>query len=150
MKTICTQLVKIIQIKRRLIDAEMKKFGISRTGWQALLWLENIGPCTQKELLMNMDIDAGHLARVLDEFETKNYITRRPTKADRRCLLVEITDYGQQHIMPIVRETIAKEDAILFQGVSDEEKQSLQQLLSRLEKNLEEAHNEQNNKSCNE
>lgn len=150
MKTICCQFVKILKLKRRLVDiamkTEMKEIGFTRTGWQVLFWMENLGPCTQKELLKNMEIDAGHLARVLEEFEAKNYITRSPRKEDRRCLLIETTEFAEQHLMPKVRETMAKEEAILFQGVSDEEKQSLKHLLSRLEQNLEEANHEQDHK----
>jgi len=62
--TIGFQLAKILKLKRRFIDIEMKELGLSRTGWQVLFWLTILAPCSQKELLKNLDIDAGHLARV--------------------------------------------------------------------------------------
>lgn len=137
MKTITHQIANILKLKRRLIDAEMKKVGISRTGWQVLFWMRILGSCTQKTLLNNMDIDPGHLARVLEEFEGKKYIERHPSKEDRRCLCIELTEYSREHLMPHVESTIAKEDAVLFQGVDEKDKELLSALLSKLEQNLE-------------
>lgn len=146
MKTNCQQMVNILKLVRRLIDTEMKKkmqeMGMSRTGWQVLFWMRSLKSCTQKELQNHMDIDAGHLARVLEEFEKRRYIVRSACKEDRRCLSIEMTEEGKQMLMPDVERSIAKEKSVLYQGFTEQDKTHLSQLLSRLEKNLEGIDNE--------
>ena len=67
--TLGFQLAKMAKLKRQLIDAYVADIGLSKTEWQALFWLNKLGDCTQKELLKNLDVDAGHLARVLEKLE---------------------------------------------------------------------------------
>lgn len=131
-------MINIIKLVRRFIDSEMKVVGVTRTGWQVLFWLRRLNTCTQKELLQHMDIDAAQLARVLDDFEKKNYISRRTCKEDRRCLSIEMTDFCRKTLLPHVEKTIAKEEALLSKDFSEKEKATLKKLLEKLEKNLEE------------
>ena len=140
MKVICYQMINIIKLVRRLIDEEMRTAGVTRTGWQVLFWLRRLSSCTQKELLQHMDIDAAQLARILDDLEKKNYIVRSQQQGDRRCLVIDMTQHCQNNIMPHVERTIAKENAVLSKGLSSTEMTKLQQLLAKLEKNLEEYH----------
>lgn len=135
--TIGFQLAKILKLKRRFIDIEMKELGLSRTGWQVLFWLKILGSCSQKELLKNLDIDAAHLARILEDFETKEYITRSPIKGNRRCLFIDVTPYSKQYLMPQIQATIEKESAILLDGVSDANRKLLITLLKQIETNIE-------------
>ena len=131
------QLAKIVKLKRHFIDIEMKQLGLSRTGWQVLFWLKILGSCSQKELLKNLDIDAAHLARILEDFETKGYIERSPIKDNRRCLFIEVTQYSKQHLMPQIQATIEKESAILLDGISNSERQLFIKLLNQVETNIE-------------
>ena len=134
--TIGHQLAKILNLKRKFIDSEMNKLGISRTSWQVLCWMNTLGSCSQKELLKNLDIDAGHLARVLESLEKDNYISRRQIEGNRRSLFVELTDFGKNHIMPHLKSTLIKESSILLAGLDQTEVSQLLKLLSQLEANM--------------
>lgn len=138
MKTRIYQMIKIVKLIRQFIDSEMQGVGVTRTGWQVLFWLRRLNSCTQKELLQHMDIDAAQLARVLDDFEKKNYIVRHSCQKDRRCLVIEMTDLCRKRLMPHVEKTIAKEEALLSKDFSEKEKATLKTLLKKLEKNLSE------------
>jgi DNA-binding MarR family transcriptional regulator len=133
------QMLKILKLTRQFIDIEMKELKLSRIGWQVLFWMNILGKCSQKELLYNLDIDAGYLARVLEEFENKGYIVRTPVKCNRRSLLIQMTEYGQDYLMPRVLATIEKESEILFKGVSNKNKKLFIQLLEQLETNMKAA-----------
>lgn len=85
------QLIKILKLKRHFIDHEMKKLELSRTEWRVLLWMKILGHCSQKELLKNLEIDAAHLARLLERFEKNKVIVRKQVETDRRSLFVELT-----------------------------------------------------------
>ncbi len=130
------KLVKVVKLKRHFIDIEIKELGLSRTQWQVLFWLQILGSCTQKELLANLDIDAGHLARVLEEFEKNKYITRSPSKEDRRSLFIQITPYTEQKLLPKIEKAIHQEDTVLLKGLKADERNQLKNLLNKLEENL--------------
>lgn len=135
--TIGFQMLKILKLTRKFIDVEMKELGISRTGWQVLFWMKILGSCSQKELLKNLDIDAGHLARVLEDFEQKDYIVRTPIEGNRRSLFIQMTKYGRKSLMPYVEATIEREGAILLNGINDKDKCRFIKLLNQLEANMQ-------------
>jgi DNA-binding MarR family transcriptional regulator len=109
---------------------------LSRVGWQVLFWMNILGRCSQKELLYNLEVDAVYLARTLEEFENKGYIVRTSIKGNRRSLLIEMTEYGQNYLMPLVLTTIEKESEILFKGISKNDKKLFIKLLDQLETNM--------------
>lgn len=130
------QMLKILKLTRQFIDIEMRELKLSRVGWQVLFWMNILGRCSQKELLYNLEVDAGYLARTLEEFENKGYIVRTPIKGNRRSLLIEMTEYGQNYLMPLVLTTIEKESEILFKGISKNDKKLFIKLLDQLETNM--------------
>jgi len=145
--TIGFQMLKILKLTRKFLDAEMKALGISRTGWQVLFWMHILGSCSQKELLKNLDIDAGHLARVLEDFEQKEYIVRTPIEGNRRSLFIQMTKYGRKSLMPYVEAAIEKEGYILLNGINDKDKARFIKLLNQLELNMTAALNDYENES---
>lgn len=131
------QIAKILKLKRRFIDTQMKPFGLSRTEWQVMFCLSHLGTCSQKDLLRTLDIDGGHLARTLEQLEEKKYIKRVPLKNDRRCLSIEVTEYCQKNLMSHIKSIHEKEEQTLLNGISVEDKPYLMQMLHKLENNLE-------------
>lgn len=133
------RLAKILKLKRRFVDAELKSLELSRTQWQVLLWLRILGSCTQKELLHNLDIDAAHLARILEEFEKKEFVVRSTSKEDRRSLIVQLTPYSQRKLIPKIEAALEKENTHLLKGLKADEKQTLKKILEILENNIKQA-----------
>ena len=131
------KLAQIVKMKRHLIDLTMEQFSLCRSQWQTLFWLHKLGQCSQKELLNKMDIDKGHLARILNEFEQKKYITRIAKVNDRRSLVITITEYTQKTLFPHLEKAFIEEDAVLLRGLSERNKSELQALLAKIAANLE-------------
>lgn len=144
------QLAKILKLKRHFVDLEMKKLDLSRTQWQVLLWMKILGPCSQKELLKNLDIDAAHLARVLEELEKIKYISRTPVAGDRRSLFIQMTDFSKRKVIPHIEMALEKEDIVLLDGLTTRDKELLKKLLNKLEENIESAINPEIQKDKNE
>lgn|GEM_PF-6909879 len=135
-KKIGPQLAKVTNRLRRYIDNEMKIFDLSRTQWQVLCTLRNMGSCSQKDLLANLDIDAAHLARVLDKLECRKYITRDKLDQDRRALFIKMTPLAIEQLVPHLVQIHAKEHSTLLAGLAASEIQQLSQLLKKLENNM--------------
>src|SRR5690606_25340991 len=96
------KLARLVKLKRRFIDNELKKLRLCRTEWQVLLWVGAICPCPQQELLKNLDIDAAHLTRLLIKLEKDKYICREFIDGNRRAFLIRLTDYSKKHIIPYI------------------------------------------------
>lgn len=135
-RSIGYQLARVLKFKRHFLDLELKKVGLSRTQWQVLFGVIILQCRSQQELLKNLDIDPAYLARTLEKLEELQYIVRRPLKDDRRCLLIEMTEYGKEQVAPHVQAALAKEDALLLRGLSHQEQQHLSKLLLQLEQNM--------------
>jgi DNA-binding MarR family transcriptional regulator len=133
------QLAKVTNRLRRYIDNEMKSFDLSRTQWQVLCTLRNMGSCSQKDLLSNLDIDAAHLARVLDRLECRKYITRDKLDNDRRSLFIKMTSLALEQLVPHIVQVHIKEHNILLSGLTTSETEQLSQLLKKLESNMDSA-----------
>ncbi len=131
------QLAQIVKLKRRLIDIDIKPLGLSRTQWQVLFYMSLLCPCTQQELLNRADIDAAHLARVLEELEKNNYIVRAAVEGDRRALSIQLTAHSKQHLVPHIQATMEKENALLFKGLTLADQERLHQLLEKMQHNME-------------
>jgi len=141
--TIGFQLAKILKLKRRYIDKEMKALELCRTQWQTLISLNILEPCSQKDLLKYLDIDAAHLARVLETLEKNNYILREPIKDNRRSLLVKMTPHAKKHFVPLMEKTLKTENALLLKGLTLADKKTLEKILPLLVKNMKAALNDQ-------
>ena len=129
-------IAKIFRLKRRVMDAEMKKLDICRSKWQTLIWLKTLGACSQQELLKHLDIDAAHLARVLEAFDREQWIVRTRSSEDRRAVLIDITEKCRKDIMPTIEHGLQKEVDIMLNGLNTTEKTTLNRLLTKIETNL--------------
>lgn len=136
-QSIGSSIAKILKLKRMLLDNKMKSFGLSRTQWQVLLWMKDLGSCSQQQLLTIIDIDAAHLARVLEQLEKDGFVIRTRCKDDRRALLISLTEQCQTNFIPKLNKIINDETKILLNNLTNSEIESLSQMLNKIETNLQ-------------
>lgn len=133
------KLAKVLRLKRRFIDERAKPLGLSRTQWQVLFWMKELGPCSQKFLVKKLEIDKGHLARILNQFEKDSVVTRKPDKQDRRVLLVNLTNKAEKKYIAHLEKILDEENEILTQGLNKKEEMALKKLLTNMEINMKAA-----------
>ena len=133
---ISTTLARIVQLKRKLLDREMKPLGFSRSDWQVLLWLNQLGECTQQNLIKLTEMNPAQLVRILESLEEKKIIERTKIKNDRRFLFINLLPTGEEIINGHVKSIIEKAENILFQGISNVEKEKFQEILHKIKENL--------------
>jgi MarR family transcriptional regulator for hemolysin len=135
-ETLGFRLVSIVKLKWRMLDTKLKKLGLSRTEWRALLWMKILGPCSQQELLEGLDIDAAHLTRILTKLEKEKLIIRQSVTGDRRSLQVSLSLSAEQKLIPSIESSIKEENEIMLNGINGEERVELMRLLEKVESNL--------------
>ena len=101
------------------------------TGAQArLLSLLSLEPLPMRKLAQKLKCEPSNVTGIVDRLESRGLVERRPDPADRRVKLAAATDEGRRVAgelrdgLRFAREPLA--------GLSDEERQSLRDLLRRM------------------
>jgi DNA-binding MarR family transcriptional regulator len=81
-------------------------------------------------------LSSGAMTNRLDRMEAAGLVRRVPDPSDRRGVLVEMTDKGEQVLDQAVLDS-AKEDAAMVSALSAREKKQLNQLLRKVLEQLE-------------
>ncbi|MDO3412385.1 MarR family transcriptional regulator [Saccharibacillus sp. CPCC 101409] len=79
-----------------------------------------------KDLSYLLGIRVSSLNELLAKMEKGGYITREPSEADKRVMLVKLTDKGQSE------QQEERDPGIIFSALSDEEKRTFSEYLDRI------------------
>src|SRR3546814_18068725 len=77
---------------RVAFDRRGRELGLKRSQWWVLTALYAREGVTQSELAAFMELEKATLGRLLDRLEDKEWVERRPDRADRRTKRVDLTD----------------------------------------------------------
>jgi DNA-binding MarR family transcriptional regulator len=76
----------------RLDEVAAKLYGLNRTDMRALDIIGRGGPSAPTDLARSLGLTTGGVTTVIDRLERAGYVRRRPDRADRRRLIVEVTE----------------------------------------------------------
>ena len=91
-----------------------------------IIFLKRKDRLSTKELSEILNISVTSLNETLNKLEQQNFIRKVPSEQDKRVLLVELTEEGR------ALEFKNHEDIDIFDSLSDEEKENLNEYLNRL------------------
>ncbi len=91
-----------------------------------IIFLKRKDRLSTKELSEILNISVTSLNETLNKLEQQNFIRKVPSEQDKRILLVELTEEGR------ALEFKNHEDIDIFDSLSDEEKENLNEYLNRL------------------
>ena len=80
-------------------DISAAGMGINRTDSRCLDIVDYAGPITAGDLAKRSGLTTGAVTAVLDRLERKGYVRRTRDTADRRRVLIEMTDEARQRAM---------------------------------------------------
>ena len=87
---------------------------------------------TQDELAADICTSKSTVARRIDWLLERGYVTREPSKEDKRCLKVYPTD-KMLMLLPEVRRITQQWNLIITEGISDDDMAVFESVLSRME-----------------
>ena len=82
--------------------------GLTVTQFGVLDALHHVGPLCQSELAEKLLKSGGNLTLVVDNLEKAGYVLRERDAADRRFVVVKLTDKGQSFIAGLFPKVVAK------------------------------------------
>ncbi|MFJ9367670.1 MarR family winged helix-turn-helix transcriptional regulator [Nocardia sp. NPDC101769] len=79
----------------QLTSAELEPTGISPQQWAALNCMDEQYGCSQREVAELLGVDRTTMVALVDQLQTKGWVTRHPQPGDRRKNAVSLTDEGR-------------------------------------------------------
>ena len=123
---------------RERMDARMSRFGMTPAQTHVLLHLhQSGGQLPQRELLDSLKVKPSTVNGILDRMEEKGLVERTVSGTDARQRLVALTPAGREREEQ-VKQTFLEAEALIVQGLTKEETDTLRSLLERVIQNLEE------------
>ena len=137
----------IEMLRRRLIRPFFIKLGLTVGQGQPriLKELRQHGTMNQKELADACLMDVTTMSRTLDRMEKDGLLKRENNPASRRSWNVLLTDCGHEKADEVIK-IFNKVDDVIFKGFSEEEIKMLSSMTDKVENNLWEAINNEEQK----
>ena len=110
--------------------------GITAPRWRLLFLVDQLGACTQKQLIGMIKVDPGSITRQIKQLEQDGYIVRASDPDDNRLTRVRLSASGHA----LVRRTMKKRREFLdrmLAGISPAQVESFLATMTRIEKNLD-------------
>jgi MarR family transcriptional regulator for hemolysin len=124
------------QAFHRAVSEEVAPHGITYRQSLVLAWLALEGDLSQAELATKMMVEPPTLVGILDRMERDGWITRNSCPSDRRKKLIRATSAAEP-VWEKIAEGGRRVRARATEGLSEEELETLKQLLGRVNRNLE-------------
>ena len=118
---------------RRAMEATLGEHGLTHQEWEVLgkLRLAEAHTSSPGELAAEVEVSSGTMTNRLDRLERDGLVVRRPDKADRRGVLVELTPAGKAAYDAAVNVQ-ARKEAFFASALSAAEQRRLNDLLRKL------------------
>lgn len=124
------------------LDRQLQRdAGISNFEYGALAQLSNADEGTMRigELAHLCDGTLPRLSKLMDRFEAREWVIRRPDPTDGRYTLAALTDAGRQKIIESAPEHVATVRQLVFEPLSVTQRRALGAGLNRISANLRRA-----------
>src|SRR5215468_7100660 len=116
------------------LDRQLAPFGV--TAQQAALLLHaSRQQSSPSQLMTALGTDTAGMTKLADRLEAKHLVERRPNPADRRSVIVTLTEPGQA-LIPEVGRVFGRVTRQLFNGFSTDEIGVVTAMLERMRDNL--------------
>ncbi|NBJ67966.1 MULTISPECIES: MarR family transcriptional regulator [Clostridia] len=128
-------LIKASKALQEHVMEDIKNYGMKTSEFTILETLYHKGKQTVREISDSVLIKTGSITYVIDRLEEKGMLLREHCHKDRRVVYIDITDEGKKlmdEIFPKHQKVIEE----LFMDISDEQKQTVIDVLKKIGKRL--------------
>ena len=123
------------RLMRRDFERRTRSVGLTRAQWQTLFHLHRNEGCNQVTLADLLEVEPITLARVIDRLEASGLVERRADPGDRRARLLFLGERAHP-LLDQLKALGAETRETALDGLSEDERNQLWTLLSRMRANL--------------
>jgi DNA-binding MarR family transcriptional regulator len=116
------------------LNAELKKFGITASGFMIMMYLSEKQNVIQDDVARHFHIDKSAIARAVQKLENIGFVQRIVEPSNRRASHLFLTEKGAKIIPEMVQIDNLWEEEVLA-GASDEKRSQVYLLLSEMVQN---------------
>lgn len=87
---------QIGQQRQSALEADLAPLGLNFPKWRSLAFIQRLGSCSMKTLARLSGVHRTTLTRSIDRLVEDGLVIRTASDADRRKVLLELTDAGQE------------------------------------------------------
>ena len=117
------------------LEVELKPFDLTAAQYIVIVNVGSSRAETPVDLCRVMQYDTGAMTRLLDRIEAKGLVRRAAHGADRRCVVVELTDAGHE-LYPKLLQVVMDMNKRALKGFTRDEAALLEKLLKRVALNV--------------
>ena len=120
---------------RKVMQSYLDETGVYQAQHHLLMKISHIPYASQKELAESMEISTATVAVSLKKLEKGGYIKKNMDKTDNRLNQIAITEKGNK-VVEQSKQIFDSSERKVFQGLTEEEKGFLFDLMQKLNANL--------------
>ena len=114
----------------------LKEHGdLTPTQWRVLVMLETLGECTSSEIARWTQLDKGLLSRAIKGMMQTRLIEGRPSKTNKRHMLLRLTDAGRD-AYERARPYMQERHDLLLNNLSVQERRTMFDVFDKLEESI--------------
>lgn len=133
--TIGKNLFTVQRYFKIFLNHRLKKHGLNSAQFMTLLILMKEDGLSQEGINEVLHFDKGFLARVAKSLEKDGYIIRKVNQEDRRAYKLYLTDKAKG-LKPMIFEILGEWDSTILDGVTEKEKEILENTLENMLKRV--------------
>lgn len=131
-------LTRATSVMQAMVGEVLRDFGLRRVTFSALSVVVDNPGLRQGQLADVLAIERSNIVQVIDELEAANLVVRKRASDDRRAYSLTATLPGQSlHLKAL--DALRSSDGALTAGLSQQQVTDLVTMLSKLERNAEDA-----------
>jgi len=129
---------EVARLLRKRFEQRAKNLGLTRSQWQVVAYISKNEGIHQAGLAELLEVEPITLTRILDKLGERGMVARRQHPTDRRIWLLYLKEAALP-LLEVMREIGDATRSEAFDGVTQEERDQLFNILSTMKTNLVQA-----------
>ncbi len=134
-KAVIYQIIGFAMKHRKVMQSYLNETGVYQAQHRLLMIIAHCPNASQKDIATSMEVSAATIAVSLKKLEKGGYIKRETDLGDNRFNQITITEKGNK-VVEQSKRIFESADRRIFDGLTADEKQTLFDLLQKLNSNL--------------
>lgn len=127
---------KVTRMQRNIISSRVKQTGVYCSQHQILMYIALNPDASQKDIARMHEASTATIAVSLKKLEKGGYISRAMDTLDNRCNRLQVTEKGRK-VVDQSHEIFFNTEKEMFRGFTEEDFQTLEKMLTRIYRNME-------------
>ena len=126
---------RVARLHRLVAGSFLRDAGLYPGQEVLMMALWQNGEQRQADLIKTLGLDPSTVTKMLQRLEQSGFVTRKPSTADRRTVIVDATRAGHA-LRAQVEQLWRRLEGVTTAGLTEEERDAVMDLLERIESNL--------------